>query len=82
VGAARPRGSGTALLINTARGQSFRNCYPGQTHTGYIDYILLSDSLAPRLVRGSFERLSYSATDAWRLKLSDHCPVAIQLRLD
>lgn len=77
-----PGDSGAALLINTARGERFRNCYAGQTHTGYIDYILLGDSLAQRLVRGSFERLSYSAADAWHLKLSDHCPVAIHLRLD
>jgi endonuclease/exonuclease/phosphatase family metal-dependent hydrolase len=33
-------------------------------------------------VRGSFERLTYSAADAWRTKLSDHCPVAVRLRLD
>ena len=72
----------SAALINTASGEAFHNCYRGQTHTGYIDYILLGDSLASKMVHGSFQRLSYSATDAWRLKLSDHCPVAIRLRLD
>ncbi|MGH8252896.1 MAG: endonuclease/exonuclease/phosphatase family protein [Steroidobacteraceae bacterium] len=69
-------------LFNTADGEIFRNCFPGQTHTGYIDYILLGRALAPALQRGSFERLTYSPVDAWRLKLSDHCPVAIRLRLD
>ena len=69
-------------LFNTAAGEPFRNCYAGQTHTGYIDYILLGTTLAPSLVRGSFERLTYSAADAWHTKLSDHCPVAIRLRLD
>jgi len=69
-------------LVNTARGAEFRNCYAGQTHTGFIDYILLSASLERSLMRGSFQRLAYSAADAWRLKLSDHCPVAIRLRLD
>jgi endonuclease/exonuclease/phosphatase family metal-dependent hydrolase len=69
-------------LVNTAAGESFRNCYIGQTHTGYIDYILLGSTLAPSLVRGSFERLTYSAADAWHTKLSDHCPVAVRLRLD
>ena len=69
-------------MVNTAAGEPFRNCYIGQTHTGYIDYILLGSTLAPSLVRGSFERLTYSATDAWRTKLSDHCPVAVRLRLD
>ncbi len=71
-----------SALVNTASRAEFRNCYAGQTHTGYIDYILLGNTLAPALVSGSFERLTYSATDAWRLKLSDHCPVAIRLRLD
>jgi endonuclease/exonuclease/phosphatase family metal-dependent hydrolase len=69
-------------LVNTAAGEPFRNCFTGQTHTGYIDYILLGRTLAPSLVRGSFERLTYSATDAWRTKLSDHCPVAVRLHLD
>lgn len=71
-----------APLVNTADGAAFRNCYTGQTHTGYIDYILLGATLAPALQRGSFERLTYSSADAWRLKLSDHCPVAVRLRLD
>ncbi len=71
-----------ARLVNTAHAAAFRNCFPGQTHTGYIDYILLGSALAPALVSGSFERLTYAPTDAWRLKLSDHCPVAVQLRLD
>ncbi len=71
-----------APLLNTADGEVFRNCFPGQTHTGYIDYVLLGTKLAPALQRGSFQRLTYSPVDAWRLKLSDHCPVAIKLRLD
>ncbi len=69
-------------LVNTASRAVFRNCYPGQTHTGFIDYILLGNTLASAQIAGSFERLTYSAADAWRLKLSDHCPVAIRLRLD
>ena len=69
-------------LVNTAAGAPFRNCFAGQTHTGYIDYILLGRSLAPSLVRGSFERLTYSPADAWHTKLSDHCPIAVELRLD
>ena len=75
-------GRSEPALVNTAAGEPFRNCFPGQTHTGYIDYILLGRSLAPSLVRGSFERLTYSAADAWHTRLSDHCPIAIELRLD
>jgi endonuclease/exonuclease/phosphatase family metal-dependent hydrolase len=69
-------------LVNTADGAAFRNCYAGQTHNGYIDYILLGNSLASAWVPGSFERLTYAPVNAWRLKLSDHCPVAVQLHLD
>jgi endonuclease/exonuclease/phosphatase family metal-dependent hydrolase len=69
-------------LLNTAGAAAFRNCYAGQTHTGYIDYILLGGALASALVPGSFERLTYAPADAWRLKLSDHCPVAVRLHLD
>ncbi len=53
----------------------------GQVQRGYIDYILLGGALQRSLVPGSFERLTYSGTDAWRLKLSDHCPVAVELLL-
>jgi endonuclease/exonuclease/phosphatase family metal-dependent hydrolase len=69
-------------LRNTAAGQPFHNCYAGQTHTGYIDYILLGAALQGRLVSGSFERLTYSASDAWHRKLSDHCPVAVKVQVD
>jgi len=75
-------GGADSPLFNTADGESFRNCYAGQTHSGYIDYILLGTMLTPALQRGSFQRLTYSPADAWRLKLSDHCPVAVKLRLD
>jgi len=68
-------------LMNTAQHQPYRNCRIGQPHSGYIDYILLGGALQHSLVPGSFARLTYSATDAWRLKLSDHCPVAVELLL-
>lgn len=74
--------TGSDLVFNTAQGQVFHNCHIGQPHTGYIDYILLGNALKSQLIAGSFERLTYSARDAWRLKLSDHCPVAIKLSLD
>jgi len=69
-------------LANAAQQQPFRNCIAGQTHTGYIDYILLGGTLKSRQVPGSFERLAYEAQDAWRHKISDHCPVAIKLQVD
>ena len=79
---AQLQGSASGLLLNTAQGQPYRNCRIGQPHRGYIDYILLGGALRESLLSGSFERLSYAAADAWRLKLSDHCPVAVKLRID
>lgn len=73
--------STTALLI-TAAGTRFRNCAAGQRYSGYIDYIVLGERLQQQLVAGSFERLIWSAADAGRRKLSDHCPVSVRLRID
>ncbi len=66
-----------ADLANAAEGEQFFNCSPQQAFSGYIDYIVLGKLLAERKVAGSFERLTYSALDAARRTLSDHCPVAI-----
>ncbi len=70
-----------ADLVNTAEGQSFQNCMPSQTFSGYIDYIVLSRRMARGLVDGSFGRALYRPKDAVRRKLSDHCPVFIRLRV-
>lgn len=71
-----------ASLRNSAAGEAHANCWRGQLHAGYIDYILLAGTLAASELPGSFRRYPYQAPDAWRLKLSDHCPVALTLRLD
>jgi len=68
-------------LVNTAEGQSFQNCLPSQTFSGYIDYIVLGRRMARGLVPGSFGRVLYRPKDAARRKLSDHCPVFIRLRV-
>jgi endonuclease/exonuclease/phosphatase family metal-dependent hydrolase len=70
-----------ADLVNAAEGEPFINCSPQQAHTGYIDYVVLSRTLGERRVPSSFQRLTYSATDAARRKLSDHCPVAVRVKL-
>jgi exonuclease III len=51
-----------------------------QTFQGYIDYIVLSRSLAAGLEAGSFDRVVYRTKDAVARKLSDHCPVSVRLR--
>jgi endonuclease/exonuclease/phosphatase family metal-dependent hydrolase len=70
-----------ADLTLAAEGQRFSNCAPNQNYGGYIDHIVLSRTLAERRVPGSFERVVYAPADALRLKLPDHCPVAIRVRL-
>jgi len=70
-----------ADLVNTAEGQSFQNCMPSQTFTGFIDYIILGRQMARGLVENSFGRGIYRSRDAQRRKLSDHCPVFIRLKL-
>jgi endonuclease/exonuclease/phosphatase family metal-dependent hydrolase len=70
-----------ADLVNTAEGQTFQNCSPSQTFSGYIDYIVLGRDLARRTVENSFGRALYRPRDAMRRKLSDHCPVFIRLRV-
>jgi endonuclease/exonuclease/phosphatase family metal-dependent hydrolase len=70
-----------ADLVNTAEGQTFQNCSPSQTFSGYIDYIVLGRDLAGRMVENSFGRALYRPRDAMRRKLSDHCPVFIRLRV-
>ena len=70
-----------ADLVNTAEGQTFQNCMPSQTFSGFIDYIVLSRDMARGLVANSFGRALYRPRDAARRKLSDHCPVFIRLRV-
>ena len=71
-----------ADLANAAENAPFRNCTPGQGHTGYIDFVILSRALGARQLPGSFERLAYAPLDARRARLSDHCPVAVRIRRD
>ena len=70
-----------ADLVNTAEGQTFQNCMPSQTFSGYIDYIILGRRMARGLVENSFGRALYRPRDAQRRKLSDHCPVFMRLRV-
>jgi endonuclease/exonuclease/phosphatase family metal-dependent hydrolase len=70
-----------ADLVNTAEGQTFQNCMPAQTFSGFIDYIVLGRQMARGLVQDSFGRALFRPKDALRRKLSDHCPVFIRLRV-
>jgi len=68
-----------ADLVNAAAGERFVNCHAGQNFTGYIDHIVLSRSLAARRVPASFHRVTFDTQDALRRKLTDHCPVSVDL---
>jgi endonuclease/exonuclease/phosphatase family metal-dependent hydrolase len=70
-----------ADLTDATRVRRDARCFPQDSHTVAIDHIVLSRSLAARLVPGSMRRVTYSTADARRFRLSDHCPVAVTLEL-
>jgi 5'-nucleotidase (lipoprotein e(P4) family) len=70
-----------ADLVDVTAKQPFRKCVPDDPYDAYVDLIVLGRDLAARLVRKSFLRVSYTREDARDRRLSDHCPVGIELAL-
>lgn len=70
-----------ATLVTVVEGQAYTNCTNTQNYQGYIDHVVLGSKLAAWRVPGSFVRLTYSDVDAASRKLSDHCPVGVDLQL-
>ena len=70
-----------AELTNVTAGQPYRRCSPHERYDDFIDHILLSRSLAARLVPGSFEQIVYDRTDFRHGRLSDHCPIAVTVKV-
>jgi endonuclease/exonuclease/phosphatase family metal-dependent hydrolase len=68
-----------AAYFNASSGVDFSNCYRGQPFSQYIDHILVSRALAAQFVHGSFLHHGYRSLDAFRYRLSDHCPISISL---
>ncbi|MEO8308420.1 MAG: endonuclease/exonuclease/phosphatase family protein [Pseudomonadota bacterium] len=68
-----------SAYVNASAGVTFSNCYRGQPFSQYIDHILVSHALAPQIVSGSFRHHGYRSLDAYRYRLSDHCPISISL---
>ncbi|MFM8516416.1 MAG: endonuclease/exonuclease/phosphatase family protein [Nevskiaceae bacterium] len=68
-----------ARLVNVAADQPFVNCAAGQNYTSYIDHVILGESLAEWRLAGSFIRVTYDTRDALQRKLTDHCPVGVDL---
>jgi endonuclease/exonuclease/phosphatase family metal-dependent hydrolase len=57
----------------------FRNCVFGAPYTAFIDHILVSQTLLPRLNSPAFEQLRFEPHEATQYRLSDHCPVSVML---
>jgi endonuclease/exonuclease/phosphatase family metal-dependent hydrolase len=55
----------------------FRNCVFGAPYTEFIDHILISHPLLPRLHGPGFEQMRFESTEALSYRLSDHCPVSV-----
>jgi len=70
-----------ADLTDATRVPRDARCFPQASRRASIDHIVLSRSLAARLVPGSMRRVTYATADARSFRLSDHCPVAVTLEL-
>jgi len=68
-------------LLNVTATQPYIGCSSADSFHSYIDHILLGGALASRMMPDSFERTTYADEDAREFKLSDHCPVAVSVKL-
>jgi hypothetical protein len=60
----------------------FANCVFGAPYREFIDHILLSRTLWPRLHPEGFRQRPYDPREATRFSLPDHCPVSVSLALN
>jgi endonuclease/exonuclease/phosphatase family metal-dependent hydrolase len=70
-----------ARLVNVSSGERFVNCSAAQNYGSYIDHVVLGERLAAERVPGSFIRTTFDEGDALKRKLSDHCPIGIEVSL-
>jgi endonuclease/exonuclease/phosphatase family metal-dependent hydrolase len=75
----RDAAAGASLTAITA-GQPYIKCSLSEPHGAYIDHIIAGEAAAARWVPTSFRRVSFEQRDVSRLKLSDHCPIAVDYR--
>lgn len=59
----------------------FRNCVFGAPYGAFIDHILVSQVLMPRLHTPAFQQMRFEPREAMQYRLSDHCPVSVMLSL-
>ncbi len=70
-----------ADLTATTLQQPFVKCIADDPYDSYIDHVMLGRDLARQVVPRSWIRVPYTLEDAKQHRLSDHCPVGIELRL-
>jgi hypothetical protein len=70
-----------AQLTAITAGRPYIKCHVSEVHGAYIDHIIAGEKAAQWWLSGSFRRVRYVERDAARLRLSDHCPLAVDLRL-
>jgi endonuclease/exonuclease/phosphatase family metal-dependent hydrolase len=73
--------TGKSAFHNASTGIAFSNCYRGQPFTQFIDHIVMSRDLVAGIVRNSFRHHGYRSLDAFRYRLSDHCPISVSLAI-
>jgi endonuclease/exonuclease/phosphatase family metal-dependent hydrolase len=70
-----------ADLLRVSEKLPFSKCVSNDPYTSFIDEIVLGRDLASRVRPGGYVRVTYSDVDARERRLSDHCPVGVDLSL-
>ena len=70
-----------ADLFRVSEKLPFRKCVAGDPYDAYIDEIVLGRTLAARVPKDGYVRVTYTEADAKQRRLSDHCPVGVDLSL-
>jgi 5'-nucleotidase (lipoprotein e(P4) family) len=70
-----------ADLVRISEKLKFSKCVSNDPYSSFIDEIVLGRDLAARVRPGGYVRVSYSDADARERRLSDHCPVGVDLSL-
>jgi endonuclease/exonuclease/phosphatase family metal-dependent hydrolase len=70
-----------AELVNVTASMPFVKCVADDEYDSYIDQIVLGRKLARSVVPRSFQRVTFTLQDHHDFRLSDHCPVGIELSL-
>jgi endonuclease/exonuclease/phosphatase family metal-dependent hydrolase len=70
-----------ADLVRVSEKLPFSKCLADDPYTSFIDEIVLGRELASRVRPGGYVRVTYAVSDGRERRLSDHCPVGVDLSL-